>query len=460
MIIKGSSVDNKLNSIIKSVKTSLQNSNNFHTKNVDTSTTGLELKPPVNLNECKYVFDNSSFVAKCCRILSKDILLNNITLEFEEQDLTKINSNLQKYNTELYNMGVDYYYAGIGALEYIWDTFKNEFHIKQIPIHTCKIIRVTVGQEQVYVLKQQIQSQINYFKILGETYPKNFNSIDGIELSNCAIIGGDNFYLFFSEPLWVQEKDKIFTEISIGEKNLNQISNGNIPSGILNINLEPQIAAPVTVDADGNTVHEPTREEIISEELELSNGGVSVIFTESNREVKMDYVKIENDNYNYLMELQSKAEHAVLNCYGIPLTRLMINTEKESMNSNKTQSIWEIYTLDLKVESQKWKLLISELIEELYGIAPEVKIELPQFTDKKQIEIQTIIDEWNNGLINLRQAVTNLSLFDTNIDLNDYDFSINQDLWDYRKIDGYYDLLNDVDTSLLDSIDSEINTLK
>ena len=50
-----------------------------------------------------------------------------------------------------------------------------------------------------------------------------------------------------------------------------------------------------------------------------------------------------------------------MNCYNIPLARLMINTEKESMNSNKTQSIWEIYTLDLKTEQSKIKEFIKEI---------------------------------------------------------------------------------------------------
>lgn len=458
MKLKGEPVDNDLATIMKSVNTSLENASRFISVNDDTAGDNIELRPPVPMKDCKYVFDNASFVAKCCRILAKDILLNNITLESEGKDLTGLNEQLEDYQTELYFTAIDYYYAGIGAFEYICN--HDGFMLKQIPIHTTKIIQIQVNGKKCYLLKQQIKTEINYFKILGETYPEGFNQYNNQPLGDCCVIGGDNFTLFFSEPLWVQESDKIFTEIAIGAKNLKQISNGNISAGVLNINLEPEIKPPVTLDSNGNPVPTETREDVIKEELTASNGGVSVIFTEGTRNLDMSYIKIENDNYSYLSELQSKAEQATLNCYGIPLVRLMINTEKESMNSNKTQSIWEIYNLDLRVESQKWITIIREFINHVYGFKPTVNIELPEFTDKRETEIQLIIDEWKEGLINLRQAVTALSNYDTNIDLNDYNFELNKDLWDYRKIDGYYDLLNEVDQAELERVTTEIGQLR
>lgn len=458
MRLKTEPVDQDLTRIMKSVSTSLENASKFVASNVDTAGNTVELKPPVPMSDCKYVFDNASFVAKCCRILAKDILLNNIILETESKDLTSLNENLEDYKTELYFTAIDYYYAGIGAFEYI--VTSTGFMIKQIPIHTTKIIQIEIDGEKTYLLKQQIQTETNYFKILGEKYPEDFKLYNNKPVGDCCVIGGDNFYLFFSEPLWVQEADKIFTEIAIGSKNLKQISNGNISAGILNINLEPEIKPPIQLDENGNPVPIETREDVIKEELTESNGGVSVIFTEGTRNLAMDYVKIENDNYGYLMDLQDKAEQATLNCYGVPLVRLMINTEKESMNSNKTQSIWEIYNLDLKVESQKWVTIIREFINQIYGFKPTVNIELPEFTDKRETEIKLILDEWKSGLINLRQAVTALSQFDSNIDLNDYNFELNKDLWDYRQINGYYDLLNEVDQAELDRVQDEIAQLK
>lgn len=461
MNIKGIKADATITKILKSINTSLASADRFVAKNVDTGDNGIELKPPVNLIDAKYVFDNSSYVAKCCRILAKDLLLNDITITVEDDEDNKtielINEYLNDNIDELYYTAVDYYYAGIGAFEFGFDL--DEFQLKQIPIHTTKIIRAKVNGRDTYLLKQQIQTSISYFKIMGEKYPDNFDTYQGYQLGECCIIGGDNFYQFFSEPLWLQEQDKIFTEISIGSKNLKQISNGNIASGVLNINLEPQIKT-ISYDEDGNQIQEPTPQEVMSEELQNSNGGTAVLFTVSQKPIKLDYVKLENDNYEYLTTLQEKSENAVLNCYGVPLARLMINTEKESMNSDKTKSIWEIYTLDLRVEQRKWKNIIKELIQYIYGIKVTCNIETPIFSDRREKEINNIINEWNNGLITLKQAIIGLAKYDPNIDINEYDFTQNVDLWEYRKIDAYYDLLNEVDMSRLDDIDVEINELK
>ena len=228
----------------------------------------------------------------------------------------------------------------------------------------------------------------------------------------------------------------------------------------MHINLEPQILNPVEYDSEtGEIIETPSREEIISDELENSDSGIAVIFTESNRNLTMDFTKIENDNYAYLESQQDKAERAVLNCYNIPLARLMINTEKESMNSNKTQSIWEIYTLDLKTEQARPKEFIKELIYDLYRIAIDVDIEVPIFSDRREIEINNLINEWNNGLLTLKQTIVGLSEYTSVINLNEYDFTINEDLWSFRKIDGYYDLLNEVDMLKLDEIEAEINDI-
>lgn len=454
-------VDSNIINIQKSIAENLKNADYFVAESTDTATMGIELKPPVPMSDCKFVYDNSSYVAKCCRVLAKDIILNKITLTSatEENDnvVQKIQDNLVANVVELYNMLIDYYYAGIGAIEYAYG--KHRFSLKQIPINTTKIIRINIQGNEHYLLKQQIQTTVNYFKIMGEDYPLEFTHYDGKELGDCAILGGDNFYQFFSTPLWVQERDKIFTEIAISSRNYQTISNGNIATGILNVNLEPQLVKPVQYDDNGNLIQEKTREETIAEELTNTDSGIAVVFTESNRPITFDFTNIENNNYSYLESLQEKAEQSVLNCYNIPLARLMINTEKESMNSNKTQSIWEIYTLDLRTEQSKIKEYIKELINELYSIDVEVDIEVPIFSDRREIEINNILAEWNAGVLTLRQTIEALAEYTDVIDLNQYDWTIHEDLWDYRQIQGYYELLNEVDLLKLEEIEDDLNQI-
>jgi len=447
----------------KSVADNLKKDKYFLGTENDTATSTLELKPPVSFEDCKYVFDNSSYVAKCCRIKAQDIIYNDLTLVNEDDikfdgKVQTIEDNLLENIDELYNFLVDYYYAGLGVIEYVFG--KHRFSLKQIPVNTCKIIRVKINNEDYYLLQQKIQNVTNYFKIMGEVYPPNFSHYDNRLLGYCSLLGGDNFYQFFSTPLWVQEKEKIFTEIAISNKNYNTIENGNIATGILNINLEPQPLKPVRYDENNNPIVEPTREEVIANELVDNDSGIAVVFTESNRPIAFDFTRIENDNYSYLESQEEKCEQAVLNCYNIPLARLMINTEKESMNSNKTQSIWEIYTLDLRTQQRPIKLFIQQLIKDLYSIDVSVELGVPIFSDRREIEINNILNQWDKGVLNLKQTITALSEYTNVIDLKDYDFSVNTNLWEFRQIDGYYDLLNEVDKLSLESVENDIDKIR
>ena len=91
-------INTGISNIYKSITESLKTNSFFVGEKEDTATYGVELKPPVPMKDCKYVFDNSSYVAKCCRILAKDIILNKLTLisDNEENDtvVKKIQDNL------------------------------------------------------------------------------------------------------------------------------------------------------------------------------------------------------------------------------------------------------------------------------------------------------------------------------------------------------------------------------
>ena len=467
MIIEGTPVDPVLLKIEKSIADNLQHKNLFISTTKDQAENTVELKPPIPMESCLYVFENSTHVAKCCRILAGDIIYNDITLtpsDLDEADDHLINqvTQIQKYLMdnvdELYNLLVDWLYAGWCAMEYIWNN--TSFTLQQIPIHSCRIIKDTINGYEVYLLKQQINSTIKYFKIMGETYPNNFQFYQNQQLGDASLMGGDNIYQFFSLPRWIQDYKKILTEIGISAADYQTISKGNISSGVLSINLEPQLAQPVKYDENNNPIREPTRQEVISQELQSANGGTAVIFPESNRDIKLDYVGLANNNYSYLNTISDKCQQAVLNDYNIPLIRLMINTDKESMNSDKTKSLWEIYTLNLKNEQKPIKAFIRELIHELYSLDVDVEISLPIFADRRETETKLITDAWNNGALTLKQYITALSDYLPIIDLNDYDFTINHDVWDYRKIDGLTDTISSDDLALIEQVEAQLNEVR
>lgn len=470
MIIQGQPVDSAILNVQKSIANNLQNKNLFQSDNKDTADNVIELKPPIPMKDCLFVFENSSHVAKSCRILAADIIYNDITLTLDQieepsehlvNQVNKINTFIYDNIDELYNLAVDYYYAGWCAVEYTWNNVR--FKLKQIPIHSCKIIRVQIHDSTVYLLKQQINSTVNYFKIMGEDYPDDFMYYGGEKIGYASLIGGDNIYQFFSLPKWVQDYKKILTEIAISASDYRTVSNGNISSGVLNINLEPQLKPPIQYNpATGEVIPQDkikSREEIITEELQSANGGTAVIFTESNRPMNMDYVSLANSNHQYLSDLSLNCQQAVLNDYNIPLVRLMINTEKESMNSDKTKSIWEIYTLNLQNEQKPFKQFIRELIEELYSIPVNVEISTPIFSDRREIEVGLISQAWNDGALTLKQLITGLSEYLKVIDLNEYDFTINTEIWDYRKIDNPQNISED-DLALIDEVEAQLNEIQ
>ena len=465
MIIKGEPV-NEIIAVKKSIAENLKNKNTFQSVNTDTAGNHIKLIPPVSMRNCYYVFKESSHVAECSRILADDIIYNEITLtpSIDEPDehlinqVTKINDFLNSNIDELHNLLIDYNYAGWGAVEYVWNN--TSFKLKQIPIHTCNIIVITIDNKQYYLLEQQINSDTEYFRIMGESYPENFQYYGGKQLSDAALIGGDNIYQFFSLPRWIQHYDEILTEIAIKKMDNKTVSNGNINSGVLNIHLEPQRGQPIQYDDEGKVVKPKSRQEVITDELQSANGGTAVIFTEGNTPANMNYVSLTNNNQSYLSDLKKDCQSSVLNDYEIPLARLMINTEKESMNSDKTKSIWEIYTLNLRNKQKPVKQFIHELLFELYHIPITVEITTPIFSDRRETEVKLHSQAWNDGALNLKQYVTALSDFLPVIDLNDYDFTRNPEIWEYRKIPELSSGLSQEDLALLDEVEAQYETTR
>ena len=317
MIIHGQPVNNEILTIQKSIADNLQNKHLFSSTKEDTASNSIELQPPISMRDCLFVFKNSSHVAKSCRILASDIIYNEITLTHSDEEaddhqvnqVQKINEYLLNNIDELYNLAVDYYYSGWAAMEYAWGNTK--FTLQQIPIHSCAVVKVRDQGEEFYLLRQKINSITRYFKIMGETYPENLQFYAGEKLNYCSLLGGDNIYQFFSLPKWVQDYNKILTEIAITDADYRTISNGNISSGVLNINLEPQLTPPIRYDENGNSIIEQSREEKISKELQSANGGTAVIFTESNRPMTMDYVGLTNNNQSYLQDIGLQCQQAV-----------------------------------------------------------------------------------------------------------------------------------------------------
>ena len=452
MIIQGKNVSNGLSRVVKSIANNLKNADKFRGEKLDEGSNILELKRPISAADAKYIYDNATFVATCSQILAEDTIMNEITLVPEDSEdehlkavVDKINKNLNEQVRELENLAIDFNYSGFAAVEVDYSD-GSTFTLKQLPSNTLAVVQVKINRENYYLLRQQINMDTIYYKIIGEEYPEDFTIFKNQRLTEVMLLGGDNFYLFYSEPRYMSIRNKIFTEIAIQTKTYNKISKGNIASGILHFNLDPQFGVK-EYDTEGNEIVTQSREEIISEELTDSDTGIAVLFTESERPLKMDFIDIEAKNDTYMENQQVKCENAVLNCFRVPIQRLMLQTP-EAMNSHQSETIFEIYSITLRQEQKKYQEFIKELIYYLYHINVNVEMGIPTFMDNREKE---------DGGLTLKQFIEGLSKQLEVVNLEDYDFTINQDLWDYRKIDGLYDSLDVSSQEELDNIESVLN---
>lgn len=412
-------INEEVATIHKSIKENLENltSNILQSTTKDLEDTTV-LTPPVRFADAYYIFRNNAYLKNCCEILSKDVLFGEIkVVNQDEEEVKSIKKSLEDNREELYNLLVDFNYAGCGVLEYGWTN--TDFYISQIPINTVQIVNTKYG----YLLEQKVNGKSKFFKILGETYPADFIMFRNEKVGYCTIIGGDNTYTFFSLPKWIGVKDQLLTSIAINQNNRETHTNHNIANALLNIGLEPQLPGQEDDGVDDRIVE-------LKDEL-TSQNGVAIFFTETSRPVDFNYIPLTNQNDEYLSTLLKESNEAVLNIYNIPLVRLMINTEKESMNSNKTQSIWEIYNLNLANEQKPFIVFLQELLYDLYGEMYEIEISLPNFSDKRETEVKILNDAYNNGGMTLREYLNGLSKHIEEIDITTIDD--NDPTFDERK---------------------------
>ena len=117
-------------------------------------------------------------------------------------------------------------------------------------------------------------------------------------------------------------------------------------------------------------------------------------------------------------------------------------------------------TLNIKQEQRKYKEFISDLVSYLYGIKVDVDIQVPKFSETTRNKVDILNSIWERGGLTLKDYITSLANeLDNVIDLNDYDFRVDAELWNYRNIPGLYDNLDPSHQEELDQIESVLNDL-
>ena len=401
--------NDELAKISKSVSESLNSRLTGST--VDLESTQQYINPPVPFTTCEYIYLNCADVFNSCNILKDDLLYGDIEVYDKEDNAIKSITNILNENKdELKNLLIDYNFAGCAILEYGFS--EREFFINQLPISTCRFVKTGQGR----IIEQKLNNTKHYFKIMGEYYPIDFTHYDKQKLGYCTVFSGDNIYSLFKVPKWYPLKKKILTSIGIDDNNYNTVVNGNINNSLLIIGVEPEYK----FDEENDSTL--LKAQSIKDEL-TSGNGVGVVFAESNKPITTDYVKFDGKNNKEEQEILKNCQEDILNIYQIPRIRLLDNTETESMNSEKSKALWEIYTLNLQNMQGDFFIFIKEFLYDLYRENYTIKCDVPVFADNKETVVNTLINLFANDGLTLGEFIDGVANNTDFVDLDEYDLT-------------------------------------
>lgn len=346
------------------------------------------LYPPINPSTAKYFYQNSPILFKCINALTEDITLGQISSENKSVNDFWINNQ-----DELSYLCKDYLLFGYCCGEVLLDKNINKpISVKQIPADTVRLIE---DNGSVYV-QQNINGKVTTLTIHGEVY--NTETMrDDVE-GNCIWIGGDERYKYFSIPKWYSSRNQIATNIIITDLNIDNIQNGNLLTGVLAISGGRQI----TID------DEMSFEEKLRKQFENVGVGLAVSYVENaNRDqpLNMNYINLTNNNYDYIRTTYEDNEQSILECWFMPKIRLLNNTEKESMNSAKSEVLWEIYLRSCNNIQRGFLATIHRFNKYYFKTNQIMDISLPTFENQTSSVLENVKILMEMGLMNRKEAV-------------------------------------------------------
>lgn len=420
--------------------------------NNDTDT----LYPLIDVDTCSYFINNYPTLNAIIRVLSVDMVYNEFNFS-KGNDSSYTNEKLENFwkrnKGETKKMAEEWLGYGFGCSEIHYEG--NEPHrLIQMPVSTVTIKQVyfNTSPDPYHFVHYVNGKKDLLFRINREDYtgiPQEW--MDENVAGDCIWLGGGTTSLWYDYPIWHSAYLDLSTAIKKMELDYHTITNGNIPKAALFLTTPP----------DNHQAGQMSTYDSLKEQFESAAGGVAIGYFETPMDtdvLKTQYVKIQDDNYDYLNNLIEKTDNKLLELYRVPKARLMIDDTKESMNSNKTQTLYEIYTLDLESYQYPLEEEINTFTEQNWESNVYCEIKTPIFVDTKQIQVQTAIELYDVGIITLKDALQRVTkLYPdqdwTDIDWND--FALNQ-----RFYHGMLFSTPGVDTGMRNVIDANMRGLE
>ncbi|MDR3063382.1 MAG: hypothetical protein LBU40_04500 [Methanobrevibacter sp.] len=365
---------------------------------------------PLNQDFCEFIYRNNKIVANAIKIKKEDIILNNNF--YSNSDFNFINNyiieGLEYNKEEIANIVADHelFGAGCGVIRQ-YRGYINFQHLKQ---KNLEVVNYSFNGNYYPLILYNYGNTIEYFKFNDYYYPEDFN-YQNKDLESCLWIGGGQFNSFYSYPFYYQAINDITQELINKNYDKTMLENGNLVSGLVYMNKQGVTAIrknrrpeDETGEAITSTVL-PQNIENIKNSIEKAGLGNVFLYEESDNALTIDYVRLTNDNYDYLLKRLEDYRTELMSAALIPQERFMLTNIKESMNSNKTLTIWNIYINSLKSEQNKIVGNFTDCFIILFNYKADININTP-IIDEINVLRQKIVEEaFKSGVITLRQYI-------------------------------------------------------
>lgn len=414
---------------------------------------GYYINQPVNPKIAEYYYDKSDMVASSVDIYAEDtILTNKIIATNDEYDLSKLNKILNKLRLQLSYQYADKKLFGAGCSKIV--LFEDgTFTLVQLLQKTLRIKKIKHTDGNFYPIIQQEYpkpgggNDYKYYKRFDIYYPPDLDNYNNKPFSGFVTwLGESQFNNYYEKPFWLQNNENIGAKISIETLDRITFNSGNNANGVFYFNQVGQhdfkSNRPPKPMGEEETKEEdlllsavlPSNVEILKRELKTAGYGTAFLYEKTKNPMNLNYVKISNDNYDYISNKIKDINQSVISRSQIPRERYMFNDIKESMNSQKTQAFWEIYTTKIDSNQFEPESMLENLVEFIYGIVIDINIEVPLFSVIKTEKINMIKELFNSALLTLRQALNLINPYISELDLDEID--IEDPILDMRFFNG------------------------
>jgi len=407
-------------------------------------TDGLYLTKPIMPYAAEYYYQRIDILASMIDVMAEDtILSSDIDIESERLDTSEIVEKLSDFRREIGFCVQDYCLYGAGCLLIQEDTVNNTFMLQHVPQNQLSIAKQEFSPDGKHypVVVQQFDSRVavesfedRQFLMFDHEYPEGFEETLQNYSGMVAWMGGSMFFNYYHFPDYVQLLKDMDNKIAIQKLDLKRFKNGNNTNGLLLLNKtgvktlrsNQQVndeEAPVEIDD-----FLPPYPAALKEALNKAQFANLVWYEESDAPMEMNYVQLNNDNWQYLEEKIKNLNEALLARWKIPAERLGINTVKESMNSNRLLTIYQIY-LDYLRSFQNNVIipLLQNILFSLYGEKFSISMSVPSFPELQAAEMENIRLNFDMGLISYGDAVREMRKFYEDIDEIELDEEVAND---------------------------------